>query len=83
MQIARNELEDFIDEPYFSRGQSYFEQGLVVLISIKPEEIIAIVSGTEDYVVGLTREDEELDGVCSCHAKCKICTLVVRINLHS
>ena len=40
MKITRTKLEELIDDDtYFSRGQSYFEDGAVSLISIENDSM--------------------------------------------
>jgi uncharacterized Zn finger protein len=52
----------------FERGEEYYADGEVEILSIEPERVLAQVSGTEDYRCELTGEGDDFDGECSCRA---------------
>jgi hypothetical protein len=52
----------------FARGERYFGDGLVQILTIEPARVMAMVAGTEDYTVELTGRGEAIDGECSCPA---------------
>ncbi len=54
MKIPLNEFEQYIDEKILKRGLSYFKGGSIAdFLEISTGEYEAIVSGTEEYTVGL------------------------------
>jgi hypothetical protein len=68
MKITREELYSLIYEPYLSRGEAYYKEGLVELISIKPQQVDARAAGTRVYKVSLKRKGYEINGHCTCPA---------------
>jgi len=68
MKITLDELRTLIDEPYLSRGNQYFMEGLVELLSITSTQVKASAMGTRLYKVALMREGNFLKGTCSCPA---------------
>lgn len=68
MKITTSDLTNLIDEPYLSRGQEYFQGGLVELISIGAGEVKAKAVGSRVYRVTLTNKRSRLEGQCSCPA---------------
>jgi hypothetical protein len=52
----------------FARGKSYHNNGVVQLLAIEPDRVLATVSGTEDYTVTLTGNGQAINGTCSCPA---------------
>jgi tetratricopeptide (TPR) repeat protein len=52
----------------FSRGQEYYRNGSVELLSVTPKRVVAQVAGTEDYRTVLTGRGTEIGGECSCPA---------------
>ena len=71
MKITRAQLEELIDDDtYFSRGQSYFEDGAVSLISIENDKVKAESLGSRLYEINLYFDKKSglLDGNCSCPA---------------
>src|SRR5919197_5163987 len=52
----------------FARGQEYYRDGSVELLSVTPKRVVAQVAGTEDYRTVLTGRGTEIDGECSCPA---------------
>jgi len=52
----------------FARGQEYHRGGLVEILRLEPAQVLARVSGTEDYRVALNRTGGGIGGDCSCPA---------------
>ncbi|AWW50873.1 SWIM zinc finger family protein [Wolbachia endosymbiont of Folsomia candida] len=68
MKLNRGDIENFVDEPYFSRGEFYFNHGLVRIISVSDFDVKSKVVGSRVYKVILKHNDQCLDGECSCPA---------------
>jgi hypothetical protein len=52
----------------FVRGEDYYRDGSVEILTLSPERVVAQVAGTEDYRTVLTGRGTEIDGECSCPA---------------
>ncbi len=52
----------------FARGEDYHLDGQVQILSIRPEQVLAQVSGTEDYRTELRGSGRDIGGACSCRA---------------
>ncbi|WP_246093740.1 MULTISPECIES: SWIM zinc finger family protein [Mesorhizobium] len=61
-------LRDLVGNKVFSRGEAYWRDGLVQLLTVGPKRVLAQVAGTEDYRVELMGRGESVDGSCSCRA---------------
>jgi tetratricopeptide (TPR) repeat protein len=61
-------LRDRAGAKVFARGEDYHESGQVVILSIRPERVLAQVAGTEDYRTELSGRGKEIGGSCSCPA---------------
>jgi uncharacterized Zn finger protein len=61
-------LRDLVGTKVYSRGEAYWRDGLVQLLTVGPKRVLAQVAGTEDYRVELTGRGESVDGSCSCRA---------------
>lgn len=61
-------LRDVAGAKVFARGEEYHRGGLVTLLSIEPQRVLAHVAGTEDYRVELTGRGRKISGTCSCRA---------------
>lgn len=61
-------LRDLVGDKVYSRGEIYWRDGLVQLLTVGPKRVLALVAGTEDYRVELIARAESLDGTCSCRA---------------
>ncbi|MER8461476.1 DUF6880 family protein [Mesorhizobium sp. M1396] len=61
-------LRDLVGSKVFSRGEAYWRDGLVQLLTVEPKRVLAQVAGTEDYRVELMGRAESVDGTCSCRA---------------
>lgn len=68
MKITKKDIENFVDEPYLSRGNAYFQRRLVQFVSIKSDQVKAHVLGTKMYVVNLKMRNFSFDGDCNCVA---------------
>jgi len=68
MRFDVDTLKDLAGDKAFARGEAYYREGQVVLLSVEPERVLAQVAGTEDYRTKLTGHGEEIDGECSCPA---------------
>lgn len=68
MNITLSHIKNLVDEPYLSRGEEYFEDGLVQLISVSESSVKSRVAGTRIYKVEITLQGEKLYGDCSCPA---------------
>ena len=52
----------------FARGEEYYGDGSVEILSLNPKRVVAQVAGTEDYRAILIGRGTEIDGECSCPA---------------
>jgi uncharacterized Zn finger protein len=52
----------------FARGAAYQREGRAQILAAGPDQILAVVAGTENYRVELTGRDGELGGQCTCGA---------------
>jgi tetratricopeptide (TPR) repeat protein len=52
----------------FARGEAYFRDGAVAIISLRPQRVVARVAGSEDYRTELTGSGADIGGSCSCRA---------------
>ncbi|MCG8340445.1 MAG: SWIM zinc finger family protein [Cytophagales bacterium] len=68
MRLQREQIRAFIGEPYFSRGEAYFKDGMIQIVSISDTLVQAKAVGTRVYNVQLVLENSYLDGTCSCPA---------------
>ncbi|WP_265036304.1 SWIM zinc finger family protein [Wolbachia endosymbiont (group A) of Anomoia purmunda] len=68
MKLNRGNIEDLVDEPYFSRGEFYFNHGLVRIISVSDFDVKSKVVGSRVYKVTLKYNGQCLGGECSCPA---------------
>ncbi len=68
MKLRREHVKAFIAEPYFSRGENYFKDGQIKLISVSETVIKAKASGTRVYKVEANFNNNRIDGKCSCPA---------------
>jgi uncharacterized Zn finger protein len=65
MQLRRDHIQNLIDEPYYSRGYDYFQNGMVQLVSVVSNCVKARVVGNRVYNVILILKNSELDGECT------------------
>jgi len=52
----------------FARGEDYYRDGQVAILSIEPERVRAQVAGTKDYRTVLVGRGRKIGGECSCPA---------------
>ena len=52
----------------FTRGEAYFRDGQVTILSLATDRVLAEVAGTEDYRVTLSGQGRAVDGSCTCRA---------------
>jgi hypothetical protein len=50
-------LRDLVGTKVYSRGEAYWRDGLVQLLTVGPKRVLAQVAGTEDYRVELKGRD--------------------------
>ena len=79
--LSTQQLKDYADYRSFERGQQYFKQGQVTVISTNEFKISANVSGTRIYQTSLWGEGRYLESSCTCEAFddngfCKHCVAV-------
>jgi len=77
------ELAAMAGSTTFARGQAYARKGLVEILAIEPDRVVASVAGTEDYRTTVTGEGEEIDGTCTCPAYARegFCKHIVAVAL--
>jgi len=61
-------LRELAGGKVFARGEEYFRDGSVQILSLSPKRVLAQVAGTEDYRTVLTGRGTDIDGECSCPA---------------
>lgn len=61
-------LEALAGSRVFSRGQAYFREGRVQILSIDTARVKARVAGSQDYRVELTSRGATVGGTCTCPA---------------
>lgn len=61
-------LRELAGERSFARGEACHINGLVVLLRIEREHVLAQVAGTTNYRTELTGDGAEIGGACSCPA---------------
>ncbi|MCC6374360.1 MAG: hypothetical protein IT465_06060 [Moraxellaceae bacterium] len=79
--LSIQQLKDYADYRSFERGQQYFRQGQVTVISTNEFKISANVSGTRIYQTSLWVKGKHLESSCTCEAFedycfCKHCVAV-------
>jgi len=52
----------------YARGEAYFRDGAVTIVSNRPGRVVAQVFGSEDYRTELKGGGADIDGSCSCRA---------------
>ena len=55
-------------ERAFARGEAYWQDGHVRILTIDPQRVLAQVAGSEDYRTEVTGRDMQIGGECSCRA---------------
>lgn len=61
-------LKDLAGDRVFARGEQYCRDGMVDILGVEPNRIVARVAGTEDYRTVVTGAGTAVDGECSCPA---------------
>jgi uncharacterized Zn finger protein len=61
-------LRDLVGDVTFARGEAYWRDGRVEILSLGPKRVVARVSGTEEYRTAFTLNAEGFIGKCSCPA---------------
>ena len=61
-------LRELAGEKVFARGEAYYSEGQVQILSLEAARTLAQVAGTEDYRTVLTGHGREIGGECSCRA---------------
>ncbi len=61
-------LRDLGGDKVFARGERYFRDGVVEILSIEPDRVLARVAGMEDYRTVVTGKGTTIGGACSCPA---------------
>jgi uncharacterized Zn finger protein len=61
-------LRQIAGDKVFERGEEYFSDGQVEILSVEPGRVLAQVAGTEDYRTVLTGRAAKIGGECSCPA---------------
>jgi hypothetical protein len=68
MNIYKKDLKDFVDEPYFSRGEEYVIERRVKIGLISDKWVKGKIVGSTVYSVKLEYDKNSLTGTCSCPA---------------
>jgi tetratricopeptide (TPR) repeat protein len=63
-----DELRNLAGGKSFARGEDYYRDGQVAILSIEPERVRAQVAGTKDYRTVLVGRGRKIGGECSCPA---------------
>ena len=61
-------VRELAGDKVFGRGEEYYRDGQVQILSIEPSRVLAQVAGSEDYRTTLTGRGKTIDGHCSCPA---------------
>src|SRR5215471_4394072 len=61
-------LQELAGDEVFARGEQYYEDGQVQILTIERGRVLAQVAGSEDYRTELQGRGETIDGHCSCPA---------------
>src|SRR5438132_10882574 len=61
-------LRELAGAKSFARGQEYYRDGCVEILSLGSNKVVAEASGTEDYRTVLIGRGKDIDGNCSCPA---------------
>ena len=61
-------LRELAGEKVFARGEAYYRDGQVEILTVEPGRVLAQVTGTEDYRTELKGNGNDIDGECSCPA---------------
>lgn len=61
-------LRDLVGAKVFARGEAYYRDGQVEILSIRADLVAAQVAGSEDYHTELSGRGRNIGGLCSCPA---------------
>jgi tetratricopeptide (TPR) repeat protein len=61
-------LRELAEEKAFVRGEKYFHEGRVSIVSLEKKRVLAKVAGTEEYRCVLTGRGRKIGGECTCPA---------------
>jgi len=61
-------LRELAGAKVFVRGEAYYRDGQVEILTVEPGRVLAQVTGTEDYRTELKGNGKDIDGECSCPA---------------
>lgn len=62
------ELRALAGAKVFARGEDYYRNNQVALLTVEPRRVLANVAGTDDYRTELTGGGRQIDGNCTCPA---------------
>ncbi len=68
MLLNRAQIQNFVEERYCKRGQEYYRDGMIKMLSSDKESVKAWVVGENIYSVTLILKNGRLSGDCSCIA---------------
>jgi len=68
MHITKAHIIKLINEPYLSRGEKYFQEGMVKITSKTETLVKGKAIGSSVYNVQLSFKNNTLNGKCSCPA---------------
>jgi hypothetical protein len=63
-----NALRGFAGDKVFARGEAYYHDGSVQILSVTPQRVLAQVTGSDDYRTVLRGRGTKIGGECSCPA---------------
>ena len=66
--IPPTELRDLAGPKVFARGEAYFAEGRVRLLSVDQRRVLAAVVGSETYRAELRWQGQRWSGTCDCPA---------------
>ncbi len=68
LNYTRADIQAFVDQGTFQRGEAYHLQGRVEVLSQNPntDRVRAMVDGTHVYQVDLEQDEQGLYGMCTC-----------------
>ncbi|MBV0932077.1 DEAD/DEAH box helicase [Marinobacterium weihaiense] len=68
LNFSYNQIQELVDQKTFQRGEAYYLEGRVELLTDNPaaDQVQALVDGNRVYTVNLRQAGEELYGRCSC-----------------
>ena len=65
--LSPEAIARLVDDKTLTRGANYFERGVVTLVDVLRDEVVAEVLGTDSYDVRIySRDDGKLAYECNC-----------------